>query len=149
MAGVDVSKEKAAQIFGVDPRTIDKWLRAGMPGKKSEKGRWILNSAEISEWIKQRERESVLGDLVNIDEQEARRRKLAAEASREELKLAIEEGAVVAIADYEAELGTVISAFRAKALNFPARMAHQVMQCETIAEAKTILDAGIRSYFLN
>jgi len=144
MPGIELSKEKTAQFFGVDTRTIDRWRNSGCGATKNSRGHWIFNSAEVSCWLKNRERESALGELAAIDESEARRRKLAAEAAREELKLATEEGKVVAIADYEKEGLLVTGAFRAKALNFASKMAPLVMQAETVAEAKCILDSGIR-----
>ena len=144
MTGVELSKEKTAQFFGVDTRTIDRWKNSGCPGDKTPRGHWVFNSVAVSNWLKERERESALGELANIGGSEARRRKLAAEASREELKLAIEEGKVVAIADYELEGQRVAAAIRAQALNYPVKMAPLVYRAKSMNEGKQILDYGMR-----
>lgn len=125
-AGIDLSLEKAAQFFGCDTRTVTRWIRDGLPAEKDGKNRWVINSAGASKWLRDRERESALGDVAKVDEVEARRRKLVAEAGREELKLAIEQGAVIPIAVYEASMAAMIGAARAKLLNMPAKLGPMV-----------------------
>jgi phage terminase Nu1 subunit (DNA packaging protein) len=142
MQGVDLSLEKAAQFFGVDTRTVHKWLKQGLPGEKDGKNRWVINSAAASKWLRDRERESVLGDVAKVDEQEARRRKLVAEAAREEHKLAIEQGTVVSIAVYEASMAAIIGAARAKLLNMPQKLGPLVATL-TALEARDLIQAEI------
>lgn len=142
MPGIDLSLEKAAQFFGVDTRTVHKWLKQGLQGEKDGKNRWVINSAAASKWLRDRERESVLGDVAKVDESEARRRKLVAEAGREELKLAIESGTVIPIAQYEASMAAMIGAARAKLLSIPVKVGPLVATL-TALEARDLLQTEI------
>lgn len=140
--GIQLSLEKAAQFFGCDTRTVTRWLRDGLPGEKDGKGRWSINSAVAAKWLRDRERDDALGDVAKVNEQEARRRKLVAEAAREEHKLAIEQGAVVPIALYEASLAAMVGAARSKLLNIPTKLGPLVATLSA-AEARDLLGAEI------
>lgn len=141
--GIDLTREKAAEFFGVDLRTIDNWLRRGCPGQKVG-ARWQINSAEVSQWLRTREREDALGETAGIDESEARRRKIAAEAALAEHELALKQGAAVPISLFEARMAAMIGAARAKALNLGAKLGPMVVACESAVEAKDLIDGAVR-----
>ena len=144
MPGIDFSLEKTAQLFGVDPRTIQRWLRDGCPGTKDAKGRWSLNSAVVSEWLRERERTLVLGEVSDIDEGEARRRKIAAEAALAEFDLAMKTGAAISIDDHGKSMDTAFGNVRAKLLNLGAKIAPLVIGSTNVTETKDLIDGGIR-----
>ena len=112
--GIEFTLQKMAVVFGVDQRTVRKWIDQGIPSRKDSHGHWVLNSAETAAWLKGRERVAALGEVCSLDIQEARKRKIAAEARIAEVAAAEREGAVVAIADFEASLAAMIGAARAK-----------------------------------
>ena len=141
-AGIDLTREKAAEFFGVDLRTIDAWLRNGAPGQKLGRT-WRINSAELSGWLRQRERDQVLGEVSRVTEAEARRKKLVAEAISAGVKAAIDAGAVVAIADFERQLAAMIGRARAKALQLGSKLAPLVVTARSPAEAKDLIDGAI------
>uniref|UniRef100_UPI001560A922 terminase small subunit n=2 Tax=Escherichia TaxID=561 RepID=UPI001560A922 len=56
---MNVNKKRLAEIFGVDPRTIEGWQTQGLPhvsggGKGVEVA---FNSAQVIEWYAQREKD--------------------------------------------------------------------------------------------
>ena len=73
---------------------MDEYCRQGMPGgcTKRKGDQWRFDSAAVVSWLRERERSSALGEVAQIDEGEARRRKVAAEAALVELELAKEQG---------------------------------------------------------
>ncbi|MEB7100056.1 terminase small subunit, partial [Escherichia coli] len=74
---MNVNKKRLAEIFGVDPRTIERWQMQGLPhvsggGKGME---LTFDSAQVIEWYVQREKEieneklrSELDDLRAVGE---------------------------------------------------------------------------------
>ncbi len=59
MAGVRVSKNDLAHIFGVEPPVIDMWLHKGLPyvrkprvrnGQPPDDREWVFDTAEAIEW---------------------------------------------------------------------------------------------------
>lgn len=140
--GIELTREKTAEIFGCDLRTVDNWLRRGCPGQKIG-NRWQINSAEVSQWLRDRERQDALGETAAIDESEARRRKIAAEASLAEHELAIKQGAAIGIADFEAQMAAMIGAARAKLLNLGAKVGPLVLGCQSPTEAKDLIDGAV------
>ncbi len=140
--GIELTREKVADFFAVSLPTVDVWLRRGCPGQKVGT-RWSINSAEVSQWLRDRERQDALGETAAIDETEARRRKIAAEASLAELDLAMKQAAVVPIAMYEAQIAAMIGAARAKLLNLGAKVGPLVLGMDSPAEARAIIDGAV------
>lgn len=144
MSGVDLSVDKTSQFFGVDSRTVQRWMTNGCPGSKDPKGRWVINSAAVSEWLRQRERESALGEVSSIDEDEARRRKISAEAALAEFELATKQGSAVSIEHFEKVMSLMVASARAKLLNLGAKLAPLLIGCTSVTEGKDAIDGGIR-----
>ncbi|HCP5981777.1 TPA: terminase small subunit [Escherichia coli] len=109
---MNVNKKRLAEIFGVDPRTIERWQMQGLPhvsggGKGMEV---TFDSAQVIEWYVQREKEieneklrSELDDLRAVGESDLqpgtteyeRYRLTKAQADGQELKNARETGEVI------------------------------------------------------
>ncbi|MBB7231647.1 terminase small subunit, partial [Escherichia coli] len=56
---MNVSKKRLAEIFGVDPRTIERWQTQGLP-HASGGGKGVevtFDSAQVIEWYAQREKD--------------------------------------------------------------------------------------------
>lgn len=116
-----------ADIFGVSSSTVDKWLRQGCPyvekGNKSKA--WVINSAEVSKWLRAREVEALGVDTTTADE--LRKRKLAAETGKAELELAKSRGDVIPLRRVERALSNTFAEFRIRLLNIPGRVATQII----------------------
>ncbi|EFC4828538.1 terminase small subunit [Escherichia coli] len=109
---MNVNKNKLAKIFGVDPRTIERWQTQGLP-HVSGGGKGVevtFDSAQVIEWYVQREKEieneklrSELDDLRAVGESDLqpgtteyeRYRLTKAQADGQELKNARETGEVI------------------------------------------------------
>lgn len=140
--GVELNRESCAEFFGVDLRTVDIWLRRGLPATK-EGRQWKINSATVARWRIEREREQVLGELANVSEDDARRRKLVAEAARAEFELARATGAAVAIADVEATVSGMIGAARAKLLGVGTKLARELAVEADVLVCRKLIDGGV------
>lgn len=119
-----LNREKMAEFLGCSLPTIDKYKREGMPCEpprlRSEGYRF--DTAAAVNWLRQKERQSVLGEVVRIDETEARRRKLAAEAAMAEFELAKAEGRALLIDDFARCWEKMIGACRAKLLGLGSKL---------------------------
>jgi len=140
--GVELTKEKTAQFFGVDPRTVERWRRDGCHSKQSGK-RTVFNSAEVAEWLKNRERSKTLEEIGDVDVAEAERRKIIAEAGLAEIKKAQAEGSLVSISAFEVAQAAMIGAARAKLLSLPGKLAPLVILCREVPEAKDLIEEKV------
>lgn len=148
MGGLNLSLDKTAQAFGVDPRTVKNWIAAGLPGEQDASKRWTLNTAQVAEWLRLRERKNALGEIAQIDEQQARRRKLAAEAALAEHELAIKQGSAVSVADAGRGVAVVVSAIRAKLLGLGNKLGPVVAIETEPLECQAVIDAGVHEALL-
>lgn len=140
--GREINLEEAARVFGFSRRGIEEWLTGGCPARKEGK-QWRLNTAEVVAWLREREKRLVLGEVGNIDEAQAKRRKLAAEAAMAELELASRQGHVVAIADFETKITAMIGAARAKLLPMGAKLGPMVAVEDDPATCEALIDSAV------
>jgi hypothetical protein len=140
-----VNREKLADLLGCSLRTIDEYSRQGMPGSAPGRpgGQWKFDTATAIEWLRQRERQSALGEVAKIDESEAKRRKLAAEAAMAELDLAKAEGQAVSIQDFAKAWSGMIGSARAKLLGLGSKLGPGLAITEEPAECSSAVDSGI------
>ena len=146
-AGGDCSRAEIARICGVAVETIDRWLARGMPIRK-QGGRGVahkFNAAEVIDWRIARataKREEVSSDVLDLEE--ARARKVAAEAESAELDLAARLGELVEV-DTVAEL--VESAFatvRLRLLSVPSKVAPRIASIRSAAKCRRMLEDEFR-----
>nr|ADI23562.1 hypothetical protein [uncultured nuHF2 cluster bacterium HF0770_42C12] len=115
------------EILDLTDRRVRQLVTDGILPKKSERGRYELipTVRAYIHWLRDRslygEAKARNGNIVSLDE--ARRRKLIAEAELAELELQKERGEVVSIAETEKSWSAVLSAVRAKMLALPTTMA--------------------------
>jgi DNA-binding transcriptional MerR regulator len=140
-----VNREKLAELLGCSLRTIDEYKRQGMPGEAPKRpgDQWKFDTAASVEWLRQRERQSALGEIATIDESEAKRRKLAAEAAMAELDLAKAEEMAVAVQDFSKAWAGMIGSARAKLLGLGSKLGPGLAIIEDAAECSSAVDAGI------
>jgi phage terminase Nu1 subunit (DNA packaging protein) len=148
MAGIgrNVNREQLAELCGVSVRTVDAWIAAGMPyeAKPERRGEsWRIDISRVIEWRLDRERKSALGEVAQLDEHEARRRKLAAEAALVEHELAIKRGAAVAIEDSAKAWAVMVAAARARLLGIGNKLGPMVAVERDALECQSIIDGAI------
>lgn len=141
-----VNKKELSQILGVAENTLTTWQKQiGFPIKSVGAGRTgsEYDTAEVIAWIKKREVDNLMANSASIDIEEAKRRKIAAEAGLAELELAKEQGSVVLIEDVAAKVGEQFQNLRAKLLAIPTKAATLVFTAKDVTEAKLILETSI------
>jgi terminase small subunit / prophage DNA-packing protein len=140
-----LNRERLSDFLGCSLRTIDEYKRQGMPGDAPKKpgDQWRFDSGAVVNWLRERERTDALGEVARVDEAEAKRRKLAAEAALAEHELALKQGAAVAIADFEAAWAAMIGASRARLRGIGAKVGRTVAISLDPAECAALIDSAI------
>jgi terminase small subunit / prophage DNA-packing protein len=140
-----LNRDKLAAMLGCDVRMVDDYIRQGMPGDspKYKGDQWRFDTAAVIGWLRERERTSALGEVAKIDEGDARRRKLAAEAKLVELELAKAEGQAVGLATFSAAMSGMIGAARAKLLGLGSALGPEIAAVADPAECQVLIDAAV------
>jgi phage terminase Nu1 subunit (DNA packaging protein) len=134
-----------AEICGVSLPTVRAWVRRGCPYvEKGNKGKeWQFDTVGVIEWQKEQAALSAVGDVSTLDIEEARRRKLAAEAALSELDLSKARGELVSLEDVSTVWLEITTAARSQLLALPSKMAAIVAPLSDPAEIRTLLEAEI------
>lgn len=137
--------DQLAQYFGVSRQTVHVWLKEGMPLKKrGAPGRaHQFETSEVIRWYKDKAVKAATADgdsdLMNIEE--AKRRKIAAEAGIVEINLAKARGEVVPLEEVERELANKFAQFRSRIRKVPERCVLRVIGEKNQSKIKSeILD---------
>jgi len=145
MVQVTLKQVELAELLGVTPKTIRAWERQGCPfeekGKRGRPSRY--NVADVVAWREEQVRLAAAGDLDAMDMEEARRRKLAAEAAAAELALARERDEVVEIELVSKEVGAALAACRSRLLQVGAKVAPECELTPDAASVKEMIDDAI------
>ncbi|HEX2526912.1 MAG TPA: hypothetical protein VHL31_11540 [Geminicoccus sp.] len=126
-----------AAELGLDRRTVAKRLALATPHSVAPDGspRWLLPEAVKALF-------AIQDDRRRIDFDEARQRKVAAEAQLAELELARQRGEVVAIEDVGVELEQRYAAVRARLMAMPPKLAPLLCPDEP-ATAQSMIEAAV------
>ena len=121
------SLSELAALLQVNRNTVSAWVKRGCPyvrqADRAKGQQWAFDLAEVVEWREAQAVLNALGDSHSLDLDEARRRKLTAEAALAELELAKARGDAVSIGDIEKVWTELITNFRSKMLALPQRLA--------------------------
>lgn len=140
-----LTKSELAQFLGVSLTAVTNWVRTGCPWvERGSVGKsWTFNLAEVVAWREERAVQQALGDTKQLNLDEARRRKVAAEAAMVELDLAKRRGEVIEIADVAGLVGEDYANLRAKLLSMPTKLAPIVATESDLAQCKALLERGV------
>jgi phage terminase Nu1 subunit (DNA packaging protein) len=141
-----VNKVQLASIIGKSESWItDAQKGHDFPIEKRGRGRagQLYDTAKVIEWLEKRQINHLTGNQGLIDLDEAKRRKMAAEAGLAELELMKEQGVLVEIEKIADDFGEQLSNFRAKMISIPSKCAAQVLTCDNVQEIKSILEDSI------
>jgi len=135
-----VGKQDIADIYGTTITTVTEWIRRGCPvvqtgGKGIE---WKINTAEVSKWLRQRDVENATGANLS-DEQELKRRKLAAETQKAELEMLRVKGDVVPLKQVERSLANTFAEVKTNLRNVPRRIATSLIGEQSEARIKEVM----------
>lgn len=141
--GQTLNRGEVAAFFGVTPPTVDGWVRAGCPVKKGQRGvASEFNSADVAAFLREKAREEGSGTTL-ADENQLKRRKMAAEAERSELELAKAKGEVAPVREFERATAMLMAAIRANVMNVPGRAVLQLLGETDELQFKTKLRAEL------
>jgi phage terminase Nu1 subunit (DNA packaging protein) len=142
-----VTLHELSNLFAVAPETIRNWVGKGCPalrksdGKKGGQG-WKFATADVIEWRMTQTRREAPKEHVDIDE--AKRRKLAAEAELAEIDAAVKRGELAPISEVAAEFAGMVTAARAKMFSIPTKLAPILASMDQSVEIQAVLDAAMR-----
>ncbi len=124
-----------ARVLGVSDQAVSQWKAAGAPFGAD--GR--VTQAEFRRWELAAVKAQAEAKAAPTSEDEARARKLAAEAERAELALARERGQVVTVADAAAGLAAQCAELRAAVVAMPGRYAADLVGLDDVGAAMLVL----------
>lgn len=134
-----INQKELGDITGLSRAALANWsAQPGCP-KKVANGRTLYAWPDWNEWRFQEGRRSKAPE----DVEEARARKLAAEAELAEIERDRERGLLVPLADVEREVGVVLDRLRAKLVALPGKWGPLLVGCRTIAEATGRLEPAV------
>lgn len=142
--GKTLGKHEIAEFFGVTEPTVDQWVRRGCPVvERGSKGKqWKINTAQVSDWLRQRDIEQATGANLS-DEQELKRRKLAAETQKAELEMLRVKGDLVPLAQLERQLSNTFAELKTNLRNVPKRTATALVGETSEVRIKDVILAEI------
>lgn len=134
-----IPQKELQEITGLSRPVLAEWAnRPGCP-KKVVNGRTLYAWPDWNEWRFQEGRRSKAPE----DVEEAKARKLAAEAELAEIERDRERGLLVPVVDVEREVGVVFDRLRAKLVALPGKWGPMLVGCRTIAEATARLEPAV------
>lgn len=131
-----VTMTEAARRLGMTQQAVGVWAAKSDAPVVTKGGRRYALWPTFPAW----HREQITRPTAPADLEEAKSRKMAAEAELAEYELAQARGEFIAVADLDAKIGPVFDTFRAKLLAIPGRLAPRVVACRDIADARDMLE---------
>ncbi len=139
-----ISRSDLARLLSVSLPTIDAWRRRGCPVVELASGAVGYRIPEVFEWRLERARELATPRTRNIDLEELKLRRFAAETELAEQALEDARARVVSV-DIVVELvDETFDRIRSKLLDFPARYAPKLAKLKTAPEFKRALSDAVR-----
>lgn len=143
--GMVLNQSETARFFGVVPATIREWERRGCPvesrGRKGVQAQY--NTADLIRWREQQAALAASGDLSAMDIDEAKRRKLAAEAAIVEIELDKARGELVEVSVVMEAVGKGLDACRSRLLSIGSKIAPDIALETDAATVKEIVDDAV------
>jgi hypothetical protein len=99
----------------------------------------VFDVPEVWAWREEQKALQAIGDTKSLDIDEARRRKLAAEAALAEIEVSKRRGEVVEIEDVANAVGDDYANLRAKLLSLPTKIAPQLVGNDDAADIEDLL----------
>lgn len=142
-----MNTEELAEYMGTHPWQVREWIKNGMPihkkgiGGRGENGanQFLLN--DVVGWMKDRALKAALrsAETEVVSSEEAKRRKLAAEAALQEIELAKAKGLVIDLESIERDLSNRFAELRSNIRKVPERVALRVVAETDETKIKAIL----------
>lgn len=123
-----VNRGECAAILGIEPPTLDAWVRKGCPFvQKGAKGRaWVFDPAAVLAWRDDWKAKSAKGGGGVTDLNDARQRKVDVERRLAELDLAEREGSLIPIKDVAELVEAEYTNVRSRLTALPGELATEL-----------------------
>lgn len=130
-----ISGDELAELLGIHTSTVSDYRRRGMPHTKERNTKfkhgkaelYMYNVRDVNEWFMNRAVVEATGKEGLMSADEAKRRKLSAEAGLQEIELARRKGIVVDLEELERDLSGRFAEFRSSVRMIPARVSMQIL----------------------
>ncbi len=133
-----VMQTTLAKLFSVDVRTIQRWTKAGMPrAGASRSSKYDL--AKCIAWRREQDRKEAEDLRHPKTFEEARARKMAAEAELAELDVMERRGELGTVEEMDEVITTGFGRMRAYGLGVPSRHARDFVGFKTVTAARNAL----------
>jgi phage terminase Nu1 subunit (DNA packaging protein) len=136
-----VSISALAKVCNVSERRLQQLEKEGVT-KKAERGKWFL-IASVNGYVKYLQK-IVEGSSAVIDFEQAKKRKIHAEAGLAELELARAKNSILLIKDHGEIIGKVADSVKARLLAIPSKLAPSVALEANQNICKTLIEDEIR-----
>jgi phage terminase Nu1 subunit (DNA packaging protein) len=140
-----VNKQQLANILGKS----EEWLTQMQKDQTFpvlERGRGRAGSKyetqDVITWMQTRQVENLIGDKIDIEE--AKRRKMAAEASLAEVELETVQGKLIPADQIEKEWSELIMNCRAKLLSIPSKVSPEIFAADDLTTVKVLLKQALQ-----
>ncbi len=144
-----VSQQEMASICGVTAQTVLAWERKGCPvHEKGARGKATLyQTAPVIAWLRAQsvsEAIGTTGPAEDLDYNQARKRKMIAEAQLAELEVAKKAGDLISLSLAIGVVQNLLTNLKVKLLAIGPRVAPRLEALKTIAERRAAIDEAIR-----
>lgn len=137
-----VNQRDAAERLGLTTRQVKNLADLGMP-TVSAGGKLTYPFPECLKWYVEYKVTSAVNACTPGDFEEAKTRKMAAEAELAEMELAQQRGDLVAVVDVGARVAGVLERVRARLVVIPGKLAPRLVGVETAMEARGVLEVAV------
>jgi phage terminase Nu1 subunit (DNA packaging protein) len=142
---MQLTAKQVADYYGVRERTVTNWVNSDPPCPSILDGsRRFFDSATVAAWKEQRAVDAAISRANPVDFEEAKGRKMAAEAELTELELARVRGESVPVALFAEKVRDLATKIRSQLLAAPGRYSARVVGIATLPAAQQQLDAIVR-----
>lgn len=139
--GEDFTKSRLANIIGISPLTMDRYIREGMPIKSRGFKRmgWVINSADSIQWIRKRDVQNANPTKGSGGIDQAKLRREEANARKAELDVEHREKNSISTVDAAALVEEQLAIARSLLLSMQGRLAAAVVGIEDQGEIESIV----------
>lgn len=142
-----VNKAELAEIIGISLKGVDEMIRRGMPlvsrGGEGRGASFQIDVSDVMKWQVSQATKDVSDKLEAINIDEARLRKVAAEAALAELDLALKRGDAVSLTAVAKMWAGMVTAFKYRCLSIPAKLAPVLVAETDLVVARGMLEREI------
>ncbi len=139
-----MNKAQLAKMLDITTQTLDRYIQAGLPFD-SAPGRagksYVFDLAVVVGWLRERDTKNTRGDSGTVED--ARKRKLEAEARLAEMAAEKAAGSLLERSDVDAAVIGAFSRVRARLLSLPSKAAPRCVD-RTMDQIGAVLEADVR-----